>query len=127
MAQKYYFKTTAGSTLIPIADGTHYTEDMDENYGNGEVYVKVLGADGVTQIAASAGTITFTGSPDGGGQYLAASANGAVDATKLEVAGTTSTYTPPTFSGSVTKGKMVLASLAGTGATYVQAWHVRRP
>ena len=124
MANKYYFKTTGGDSFIPIADGTHYTELMSEDYGDGEVYVALYNS-AKTQITGTAGTVTFSGTPDDI-QYLAASAATTVDATKLKVVGTDSTYTPPVFSGSVVRGRMVLASLAGTDAAYVRAWHVRR-
>jgi len=124
MANKYFFRTAAGSTLIPVADGTHYCDGMDEGFGSGEVYAVLLNSAGA-QITGTDGTIVFTGSPDGV-QYLAATANGTITATTLKAAGTLSTYTPPTFSGSVAKLKMVLGSLAGTDITHVQAWTVRR-
>jgi len=124
MANKYFFRTAAGSTLIPVADGTHYCDGMDEGFGSGEVYAVLLNSAGA-QITGTDGTIVFTGSPDGV-QYLAATANGTITATTLKAAGTLSTYTPATFSGSVAKLKMVLGSLAGTDITHVQAWTVRR-
>lgn len=124
MAERFDFKTTAGSTLIPIADATHYCSGMSENYGTGEVYVALYNSAGA-QITGTAGTIVFTGSPDGT-QYLAATSNGTVTATTLKADGTLSTYVPPVFDGSVVKMKMVLASLAGTDASYVRAWTMRR-
>jgi len=124
MANKYFFRTAAGSTLIPFADGTHYCTGMDEGFGSGEVYAVLLNSAGA-QINGTAGSIVFTGSPDEV-QYLAATANGTITATTLKAAGTLSTYTPATFTGSVTKLKMVLSSLDGTDITHVQAWTVRR-
>lgn len=128
MANQYFFKTTAGSSLIPIANGTHYTELMSGDYADCRVYLRFLAADGVTPIVPTGGTVTFSGSPDidsqpTGAQYLAA-VNAVVTATTVE-ATAPSTYTPPTMTGRVVKGKMIVADILGAGATYVQAFCYR--
>lgn len=119
----YHFKTSGGDTIIPVADDTFYTDDMDMvEYPIGNCFIQFLDSDGVTPVTPTGGTITWSASPfHGSTQYLAAPANSVTTATDV-VAGD-AVYTPPAFDATVAKTKMVLSGI--TGASFVVAYHSR--
>lgn len=123
MSERYsfYADSDEDNELVPIADGSYYTGDMDAGYSDGQCFLQFFDADGVTPFTPTDGTIQFY-SAALDGQYLADSASITIDA--VDVAGTgNATYTVPTFPALAIKSKMVLSGIVGP--TYVKAIHVR--
>lgn len=120
MSTRYYFND-GNTTLIPVADGEYFTDDMSSIYSIGACAVEFLDADGDTIVTPTGGTVTFASSPTGGTQWHGPSTGSAtVDAT---TAGAESSYTMPSFNGPVTKSRMTLSGI--TGASFVRAFHWR--
>ena len=120
MQQQDYFRTTAGSTLIPVANATH-TLAVPQDFASTVIHVRALDADGVTEVSPSAGTLTFAYQPFGYNLWIAM-ANPAITATTIKHSAL-STYTPPSVTGPAKKVRAILASLAG--ATFVEIFVVR--
>ncbi len=114
-----YFKDNSGDTLIPIADGDFFTDDVSIIFPNGACWIRFYDADGVTPITPTGGTIDFKGT--GIEDQYQASADGQIDATTVTI--TDATYIPTRFQLPVIKSKMTLAGI--TGASFVKAFHLR--
>lgn len=108
MAEQFNFRTSGGSTRIPIANGTH-TVTVSENYANTRIYVRFLDANGA-EVTPSAGTATFAYQPIGSSQWIACT-DPAITATAVKH-NALSTYTPPSVTGNVKALRMILASVA---------------
>lgn len=106
--QQFYFKTTAGSTRLPIANATH-TLDVSENYALTKVFVRFLDSNGA-ECTPSAGTVTMAYQPIGSSQWIAMT-DPAITASTVKH-NALSTYTPPTVSGPIKAVRAILASLA---------------
>lgn len=114
--KKYPFKTSTGSEIIPVADGTFTTDTMMEDMASCEVYFEFYNDEaGATPVEPNAGTIVTSGSPLGG-NYLAPSANAT---TQASACGPEATYTPPVLDGLTNRARIVLNGI--TGATHMRA------
>jgi hypothetical protein len=118
MSKRYDFFGN-GTTLIPIADAEHFTNDISLDYGSGACFLQFIDADGLTVVSPSGGTIEFQ-SASIGEQYQP-SADGVINAVDVTI--TDSPYTPTRFQLPVLKSKMILTGI--TGATFVIAYHLR--
>ncbi len=118
MSKRYSF-FGGGASLIPVADGVHFTNDISLDHETGACFLQFLDSDGETVVAPTGGTVLFESSSIGG-QYQE-SADGTINAADVLVTG--ATYTPTRFQLPVLKSKMTLSGI--TGASFVVAYHVR--
>lgn len=121
MAERYFFydSNNLNETLIPVANGSHETRNMNMAYCIGNVFLQFYDANG-DPVTPTGGSVTFhSGAFDE--QYLTAPTVVQIDATTV-IAGD-ATYTPPTFDSAVLKSRMTLSGI--TGATHVRAFHWR--
>ena len=113
MAQTDYMRTSSGSTLLPVADGS-FTQEVSQTHSMSDVHVRFLDAD-ENAVTPTGGTVTIRGGLFEG-QFLEPSTGGTIDATEVE-AGDAS-YTVARFSGAV---RQIRASFTGiAGAAFAQ-------
>lgn len=116
IARKYPFKGADGSEIFAVTDGEYFTETLQEDISEAELYFEFYSdASGATVADPTGGTIASAGSPLGG-NYLAAGSN---STTQASACGVEATYTPPVLDGLTVKGRITLASI--TGATHMRA------
>lgn len=117
MGRRFDFRAGAdgtGETLIPVADGDFFCNDIDPAYGRGQCCLAFYNNGVLTTPAA--GTVRFRASCVDG-QFLTDSQDSTIQATEV-VAGD-ATYTPSVFNGPSTRAKMTLSGV--TGVTHVVA------
>lgn len=123
MSQAYRFpvKTGAGSEILPTADATFYTDDIQGGLANTwQAYVEFFSdAQGTVPVTPTGGTVTIAARPMSA-NYLGAPNSAVVNASAC--ATPTSSYTPPLFSGRVTKGRVILAGITGAAYCRVVFW-----
>ena len=123
MSQAYRFpvKTGAGSEVLPTADATFYTDDIQGGLANTwQAYVEFFSdAEGTAPVTPSGGTVVVQARPMGN-NWLAASNSPAVNATACGTP--VSAYTPPQFTGRVSKGRVTFSSIAGAAYCRVTFW-----
>lgn len=115
MARRYNFKTTAGSSVLPVANGEHFTDQMDPSFNDGQVYLEFFNS------AADAGNFTNAVTPTAGTVEVSGSPLGNVfirDADSVTISASTvsvpdGTYTPPVISGAATRARVNLNGIAG--------------
>lgn len=118
MAQTYDVLNANGGVVLPTANGTFYTGDMNEDYEECQVYIEFFSdSAGKTLATATAGTVTVTGSPMGN-IFLAASNLTTINASEVSLG----TYTPAEMSGCMVKGKIAFAGVTGADYARVQFW-----
>ena len=118
MGRRYNFKTVAGSSILPIADGNHFTDNMDPSYNDGQVYLEFYNSaddarDFVNAVTPAGGTIIVNATPLGNA-YLRDADSVTITATSVSIPD--ATYTPPVISGAAVKARVTLESI--TGATH---------
>lgn len=126
MGRRFSFRAGAdgtGSTLIPVADGEYFANDIDPVYGRGQCCLAFYNGD--TQVAPTAGTIRFRAScltRDGEpvNQYLTDSQDSTIQANTVLVGD--ATYTLAVFNGPAVRAKMTLDGIIG--ATHVIAYYL---
>lgn len=117
--KKVFPVLNAGSHVLPVADGTYFTEaNMPEGFENGQLVIAFYDASDAI-VTPTAGTITPQMSPIKD-QWHASSNTPTIDAT---MAGATAAYTIPVFPGIAKQGRIILAGI--TGATYCRAYFWR--
>lgn len=119
MSRQFSFRTDngSGSTILPVADVSYFTQELTTGATNAEVYFEFYSdATGETPATPTAGTITVSGSPLGN-NYLAASSDNVVQATQVEAGD--SSYTPPVLDGLTVRARITLSGI--TGATHMRA------
>lgn len=119
MARRFFFRTNngTGSTILPVADGSYFTENLTIGKTDAEVYFEFYSdSEGTTPVTPTAGTITVSASPLGN-NYLAASSGNVVQAAQVEAGN--SSYTPPVLDGLTARARITLSGI--TGATHMRA------
>lgn len=123
MSQAYRFpvKTGAGSEILPTADATFYTDDIQGGLANNwQAYVEFFSdAAGTVPVTPSGGTVTITARPMDN-NYLPAPNSAVITASAC--GSPNSSYTPPLFAGRVTKGRVVFSGIAGAAFCRVTFW-----
>lgn len=115
--REYAFKTSTGSEVIPVSNGSYFTDLLSRGLDQAEFYIEFYSdASGLTAATPTAGTITVAGSPLGN-NYLSDQANLTVQASACGTPN--STYTPPVLDGLSRRGRMILTGI--TGATHCRA------
>ena len=118
MGRRYNFKTVAGSSILPIADGNHFTDNMDPSYNDGQVYLEFYNsaddARNVTNAVTPAGGTIIVNATPLGNAYLRDADSVTITATSVSIPD--ATYTPPVISGAAVKARVTLESI--TGATH---------
>ena len=108
------------SSVVPTANGTYYTEEIPSNFAQFQCYLTFFSdAAGTLPVTPTAGTATFAGTPEGI-TYLAAT-NPVVNCNTV-IANGLSTYTPPTITGRVKKGRVIFAGVAGAAYARITFW-----
>ncbi len=118
MARRYNFKTTAGSSILPVTDGEYFTDNLSPSFNDGQVYLEFFNS------SSDAGTFTNAVTPTGGTITVSASPLGNVflrDADSVTISAPTvavpdATYTPPVISGAAVRARVNLNGI--TGATH---------
>lgn len=119
MARRFFFRTNngTGTTILPVADGSYFTEDLTIGKTDAEVYLEFYSdAAATTPVTPTGGTITLSASPLGN-NYLAAGSNPVIQATDVETPD--SSYTPPVLDGLTSKARITFSGI--TGATHCKA------
>ena len=112
--------TVSRSAILPTADATLYTDDISGEYGQFQVYVEFFSdSAATTPVTPTAGTVTIAGTPNGT-HYLAAT-NPVITATTV-ISNGLATYTPPTMSGQLKKGRVIFAGITGASYAKVTFW-----
>ena len=122
MGRRYDFRAGAdgtGSTLIPIAAGDFFVNDIDPSYERGQCCLAFYGPDGTTLATPLTGTIIFRASCIEG-QFLRDSSSITVDATQVQAGD--AAYTPPVFNGPAIRAKMTLAAITGVSFVAAHYW-----
>ena len=117
MGRKFDFRDGAdgtGTTLIPVADGDFFANDIDPVYERGQCCLAFYNNGVLT--TPTAGTIRFRASCISG-QFLTDSQDSTIQANTV-IAGD-ATYTPSVFNGPSIRAKMTLDGIAGV--THVEA------
>lgn len=120
-AYRYPVKTGAGSEILPTADATLFTDDIQAGLANNwQAYVEFFSdAQGTTPATPSGGTVTITARPMSV-NYLAAPNSAVINASAC--ATPVSSYTPPLFTGRVSKGRVVFVGITGAAFARVTFW-----
>lgn len=126
MTKRYNVKTVAGSSILPVANGEYFTDQMSPSQSNGEVYLEFFNtpvdAGNLTNaVTPTAGTIVVSASPMGN-VFIRDAQETTVNA--IEVSVPDAGYTPPVISGTAVMGKVVFAGI--TGATHARVIFARR-
>lgn len=112
--------TSVKSTILPTADGTLYTDEINGEYGSFQVYVEFFSDAAATNpVTPTAGTVTIAGAPNGT-HYLAAT-NPVITANTV-IANGLATYTPPTITGQVKKARAIFAGITGAAYAKITVW-----
>ena len=122
MGRRYDFRAGSdgtGSTVIPVAVGDFFCNDIDPVYERGQCCLAFYGPDGTTLATPTAGTIIFRASCIEG-QFLRDSLTTTIQATQIE-AGDAS-YTAPLFNGPAIRAKMTLAGITGVSFVVAHYW-----
>tara|TARA_R110002020_G_scaffold475890_1_gene713747 strand:+ start:19371 stop:19757 length:387 start_codon:yes stop_codon:yes gene_type:complete len=115
MGRRYNFKTSAGSSILPVTDGDYFTDTLDPSYNDGQVYLEFFNSsddarDFTNAVTPTGGTIVVNGSPLGN-VFIRDSNSETINATT--VSSPDGTYTPPVISGAAVQARVTLASIAG--------------
>ncbi len=118
MGRRYNFKTSSGSSILPIADGDYFTDNLDPSYNDGQVYLEFYdSADDarsvINAVTPTGGTVTINATPLGN-VYIRDANIKTINAST--VSSPDGTYTPPVISGSAVRARASLSSI--TGATH---------
>ncbi len=119
---QYPVMTVGGSSVIPTANGTLYTDtSMSANPAQScQVYMEFFSdIAGTVPVTPTAGTISVMGTPMGN-NYLTPSGSASVNATAC--GSPTSSYTPPIFSGRMVQGSCTFAGITGAPYARVTFW-----
>lgn len=119
MARRFFFRTNngQGSTILPVADGSFFTEDLTIGKTDAEVYLEFYSdANATTPVTPTGGEITISARPMEN-NYLLAGSNATIQA--VDVKTPDSTYTPPVIDGLSTKARITFSGI--TGASYCKA------
>lgn len=123
MSQAYRFpvKTGAGGEILPTADGTFYTDDIQGGLANNwQAYVEFFSDDqGTVAVTPTGGTVVMQARPMAN-NWLASSNSPSVNASACGEP--ISTYTPPQFTGRVTKGRVILSGVTGAAYCRITFW-----
>ena len=120
MGKLYEFKTSAGNTILPVADAEYITDDMSGDYSYGQAYVEFYSdSSGETPVTPGAGTLTFYGSPIGN-IFIRDDNSDEISASTVSTPN--ATYTPPQFTGLMVKGKVVLAGITTATHCRISIW-----
>lgn len=121
MAQRIYFKDSTGSTIIPVADGSFFTDQLKASQDEAEVYFSFYSdADATTPVNPTAGTLTVYGEYE---QGFFLEANGGVVQANTVIS-PISTYTPPVMDGLSLRARVDVSGV--TGATHMRALVFKR-
>lgn len=121
MARRYNFKTTSGSSVLPVTNGDYFTDALDPSFNDGQVYLEFFNSASdagtfTNAVTPTAGTITVSASPLGNAFLRDA---GSVTISAPSVSVPDATYTPPLISGAAVIAKITFAGI--TGATHCRA------
>lgn len=126
MTKRYNVKTTQGSSILPVANGEYFTDQMSPSQSAGEVYLEFFNSSAdagnlTNAVTPTGGTITASGSPIGN-IFIRDAQETTINA--AEVSSPDAAYTPPLISGVAVRGKVVFAGI--TGATHARVIFARR-
>lgn len=115
MGRRYNFKTSAGSSILPVTDGDYFTDILDPSYNDGQVYLEFFGSaddarDFTNAVTPTGGTIVVNGSPLGN-VYIRDSNSETINATT--VSAPDGTYTPPIIAGTAVQARVTFSGIAG--------------
>lgn len=112
--------TPAGSEVLPVANATLYTQDMNTSSASRcQVYVEFFSdAAGTIPVTPSAGLMSAEITPMGHG-WLASSNHNVINAAD---AGVSATYEPPYFEGRAKQGRISFSGVAGAVTARVTFW-----
>lgn len=119
LSRSYPFKTSGGNELIPVADGSFFTDEMSEYFKDGQCFLQFLNSSAVP-VTPTGGTVTFSSGvyPN---QFLRDGNEVTINAADV-IAGD-ALYPLPTFNSFVRFSRMTLSGV--TGAAFVKAMHWR--
>ena len=121
MSNRYYLKDSSGSTIIPVSDGSFYTDQMKPSQDEAEVYFSFYSDENATNpVNPTAGTIESYGEYEPG-FFLGASGGGVRANT---VSSPIATYTPPVMDGLTLRVRVDLSGVAG--ASHFRAFVFKR-
>lgn len=123
--------TTDGGVLIPVADGTFFTEEMSMNYNIGNVFIQFFSGTAENPVPAtpSAGTVTVEAGPYENLWLMPSETNSHIIQANTIISATTgspnavATYTPPSFNSQAKYSRIILNGV--TGVTFMVADHWR--
>ena len=126
MGRRFDFRAGSdgtGTTLIPVADGDFFANDIDPVYERGQCCLAFYNNGVLTTptggtIRFRAGCVVFDGEPVN--QFLTDSQDSTIQANTV-IAGD-ATYTPSVFNGPSVRAKMTLSGI--TGVTHVVAHYL---
>lgn len=121
MANARFPVLSGASEVLPTADAILMTGDMSASQAqNCHVYMEFFSdAAGTIPVTPTAGTIAAQGSPMGS-NWLAPSSGSSINAT--DVATPLSAYSPPVFTGRMTKGRVTFAGITGAAFARITFW-----
>ena len=126
MTKRYNVKTSGGSSILPVANGEHFTDMMGPSQSDGEVYLEFFNTEAdagdlTNAVTPIAGTVTVSASPMGN-VFIRDAQETVINA--ADVSSPDAAYTPPIISGTAVRGKVVLSSISG--ASFVRIIFARR-
>jgi hypothetical protein len=115
MARRYNFKTTSGSSVLPVTNGDYFTDSLDPSFNDGQVYLEFFNSASdagtfTNAVTPTSGTITVSASPLGNA-FLRDVSGVTISASTVSVPN--ATYTPPIISGAAVSAKVTLTGIVG--------------
>lgn len=122
MANRYYCKTSGGSSIIPVADATYLTDEMSASEDTVDVYFAFYSDElGKNPVTPTAGSILVHGEYENG-FFLEAGSGATIDATSVSFP--IASYTPPSIDGLIIRGSVQFSGI--TGASYAKVFFYKR-
>lgn len=120
MTRRYDFKASNGATVIPVANGQFFTDEMSVTPDQVDIYIAFFSDSNRTPVTPTAGTITANGEYFPG--FFLQATNPVIQANTVITPN--ATYTPPTIDGCSLRARIDLAGV--TGATHFSAFAYKR-
>ena len=122
MARPYDFVDGNGDSIIPVADGDFFINEMDGAEETGHFYIEFFDdAQATIPVTPTGGTITPRGAPMGN-LFLLSSAESVLNASEINAGN--SVYTPPVFNGRMVRAKLTLSGVGSANFFRAIMWRV---